>query len=447
MSLPDDSLLDGQIRAFTCDTVPPMVEARLRAQLADFRSRQCAPGSADATRGRGGAWTAWWRLGVACAAAIVLIAVAYPLLRPRTSFAEVAKALIERPWVHVRETGAGQGEEESWFAPARNVWASRGRDAIKYEDYRLQISETYDPKAGVITRVPIVWHSPGREVESLVVALTALLQEEPPSKNPLARFNFLGPEREKMNVLEQRVERLTEAGQARLEYHLTVVQPPSKEPIELLFRVDAATKLPDLYRIIVHAGGKPVTRVARFDYPETGPADLYALGVPRTAKIVDRVPAGDVKRILETLKAGRSRMDNYRAVFVMHIEGMDYAWWLDQPIIHYRKGMMFRSDFRSFTTDHVGAARRPAEGEDLRTFWFERTKCFRFLPMYVVRGQTTFTSEMKTVTDRDGTQHQEIASVLRTESDTRRRTPPRFQATRRCSLVSPCVFPLPAILD
>jgi hypothetical protein len=33
------------------------------------------------------------------------------------------------------------------------------------------------------------------------------------------------------------------------------------------------------------------------------------------------------------------------------------------------------------------------------------------------------------------------------KNETRRRTPPRFQATRRCSLVSPCVFPVPATLD
>ena len=32
------------------------------------------------------------------------------------------------------------------------------------------------------------------------------------------------------------------------------------------------------------------------DYPEEGPADIYALGVPRSAKVVDRVPKPDCPR-------------------------------------------------------------------------------------------------------------------------------------------------------
>ena len=89
----------------------------------------------------------------------------------------------------------------------------------------------------------------------------------------------------------------------------------------------------------------------RFDYPQNGPADVHDLGVPKTAKLVDRVPTGDLKRILDVLKTGRERMDDYRAVCVDLSEPDDYAWWAAFPIMMYRKGDKLRADY---TTGWIG---------------------------------------------------------------------------------------------
>ena len=143
-------------------------------------------------------------------------------------------------------------------------------------------------------------------------------------------------------MLDQRVEHVADAGHRWLDYHLTVAEPGSGHPVRMLFRVDAVTKLPSLSRIERQHEGKPSTVETQFDYPDAGPADLYALGVPRAAKRVDRVLVGDLKRIVETIRAGRVRMDNYRAVFVQDFEGHDDAWWTDTPTIFYRKGKNLR---------------------------------------------------------------------------------------------------------
>ena len=51
------------------------------------------------------------------------------------------------------------------------------------------------------------------------------------------------------------------------------------------------------------------------DYPEEGPADIYALGVPRSAKIVDRVPKPDLARVIDGVKTSRQRFaDSYYAI-------------------------------------------------------------------------------------------------------------------------------------
>ena len=60
---------------------------------------------------------------------------------------------------------------------------------------------------------------------------------------------------------------------------------------------------------IESSGGERLRR--EFDYPESGPADVVAMGVPATARRVDRVPADDLVRVLDGLKTGRNRFDDY----------------------------------------------------------------------------------------------------------------------------------------
>jgi len=416
MSAPDDSVLESQLRECVPDALPPDVEVRLRARLAEFRSRLSVQETIVATPARRTRMTAAWRLGLTCTAAGLLVAVLGLLLRPRASFAEVATAVLQQSWVHLRTTRAGEGENELWYSPARNVVATRRPDLTTYEDHRLQVIDSYDAKDKVVYHVPIFSKSPARDYEALMEALATILQAERLPEKPLERLDFLGPERESMRVLDQGVEKVAEAGHVWLDYRVTVTDPRSEQPLRMLFRVDAATRLPSLCRLNVQHEGKPASVETRFDYPERGPADLYDLGVPRTAQRVDRVPAGDVKRIVETIQVGRERMDNYRAVFVIHHEGPNNRWWLDQPLIFYRKGMKFRADYPAGSTGKLSDTKRPDEGEDLGKWWRERTKFFRYFPKYVVRDATTFISEVKPITVPDGTYHAEIASVSIRES-------------------------------
>ena len=62
----------------------------------------------------------------------------------------------------------------------------------------------------------------------------------------------------------------------------------------MLFRVDPETKLLQLSRYETQWEGRTRAFETRFDYPKKGPADVYDLGVPKTAKLVDRVPANDL---------------------------------------------------------------------------------------------------------------------------------------------------------
>jgi hypothetical protein len=134
--------------------------------------------------------------------------------------------------------------------------------------------------------------------------------------------------------------------------------------------------------------------------------------VPRTAQRVDRVPAGDLKRIMEMIQAGRERMDDYRAVFVSHADRPDQEWWTDIPIIVYRKGKNSRADYPAgWPPGSLSDTKRPDPGEDLGKWWHKRTEFFHPFPSYVVRGTTEFTTDVKRDTRPDGTLDAEIVSV------------------------------------
>jgi hypothetical protein len=411
MSMPEDKAIESQLRECVSDAVPHEVEVRLRARLAEFRSRLNARETVAATPVRRLRLTTGWKLGLTCAAAGLVVAALGLVLWPRASFADVAAAVLQQSWIRVRPAGNGGDESELWYAPGRNIVATRRPDRTTYRDYRLQVVDLYEAKDKVVYHAPL---APGqfgdRDVGTMVEAVAALLQAERLPENPLARLDLLGAKRTTMRVLDQRIEKATEAGHNWLDYRLTVADPSFEQPLRIRVRADAATKLPALCRFDWQHGGKPATLETRIDYPERGPADLYDLGVPRTARHVDRVPAGDLKRIMETIQAGRERMDDYRAVFVDHGYLADKRWWTAVPIVVYRKGKNFRVDYPS-SWSGLSATKRPDPGEDLGKWWHKRTEFFHPFPAYVVRDTTEFTSDVKRNTRPDGTQDAEIVSV------------------------------------
>jgi hypothetical protein len=420
MNRSDETFIDDVVRDQLASPVPAEVERPLREQLAQFRIRPSASEQALIASRWSWSRSAWWGLAATCTAAAVIL-VASVALKPRISFAQVASAVLEQPWIHarsVRSDGKDRRTDESWFSPSKNVLAWRNPESIDYRDYRLQTYYSYDPAEGVLYRGPTAEQAPLGHPEWMVTAMRLLMQQDKPPARPLEQMRFLGTERDKMKVVDQKMERVTDRGRAWLEYRLTVAHGDSPQPLRLTFRVDGVSKLPKIFRMESEFGGKPVSAETEFDYPEKGPADIHELGVPENTKLVDRVPTGDLKRITETLRAGRERMDPYRAVFVWHMDGpgLENSQWSTIPMVFYRKGSLLRADYVARGTGDRGEfKKRPASGENLSKWWFARTKLYQFFPQYVVRDSLVYTSMTKLVKDSDGSEHRDIKSVLKTE--------------------------------
>jgi hypothetical protein len=144
-------------------------------------------------------------------------------------------------------------------------------------------------------------------------------------------------------------------------------------------RVDPATNLPDSLAMDAD-DGHPYT--ASFDYPELGPADIYDLGVPRTAKVVERLLSGDVARVVSGLKAGRRQFDDYCG-FVVEERLLPTNYFPRVTVYRvWRKGPKWRIEqLRPERPDWA-----PPPDVDL-AWWKERQDGFTFVPSVVCDGK------------------------------------------------------------
>ena len=232
------------------------------------------------------------------ALALAASVLAVVLFRPENAWAQVAQALQRQAWVHTRSLGPdGKQYGEGWFSPKTGVVAVRHGPNVEYHDDALRTFVKYVPDEGVIYRLPErpeAWaHDPD--------PFWGLLDAKGPIKLP-----FPG-----MEVTAQSRREVVEGGRTWNDIELTLRVVAGDRVQHMRFRIDLRTGLP---HSCVFGGIEGAKGMTLYDYPDHGPADIYDLGVPRGAKVVDRMPGDDLSRVLAGLKAGRVRFDDYRGI-------------------------------------------------------------------------------------------------------------------------------------
>jgi len=110
-----------------------------------------------------------------------------------------------------------------------------------------------------------------------------------------------------LDVVQQQQRRFKENGREWIEYDFTLRRQTrlSKENdvMRMVFRIDPNTLLPQRMTLATLNKEQPESIEFLLDYPKTGLVDVYALGVPRSAQVVDRVPNDDLARLIEVSKA------------------------------------------------------------------------------------------------------------------------------------------------
>ena len=171
------------------------------------------------------------------------------------------------------------GRDLDLCRPERGDLALAGIDPVRRLPH--SVVDSYEPREGAVYHAPIVWHSRAPRYQREVEALAAVLQgEKVPEQSP-AILGFLGSLRDKTRMLEQHVERMTESGHTWLEYRLSVADAASGQPVRMLVRVDAATKLPSFCAFLASKTAGRSTSKHGMTTPLRGPTTSMPSAFPR----------------------------------------------------------------------------------------------------------------------------------------------------------------------
>jgi hypothetical protein len=370
---------DGDVCGWIAEAGDPRVEPRpehvehVREVLLE---RLAFPPRRDGRR-----WLVLGRLTIAAAGMLLvgLVGSVLFLARPGNAWARITQSVQEKRWIHGVTRAGDAVISESWASPRYEIFA------VKYvHDPDQRGVEYHDLKAGIKTMYVASENTIYRVAED-----SGSLEHHLRGNDFFRQFLHAGqletapiPGTE---IVDQTSRDVTEKGKTWKQHEVTVRwKEGRKSVVRMVIRVDPATGLPRTWDMV----SPEETLHSTLDYPETGPGDILALGVPATARRVDRVPGDDLNRALNGLKVGRNRFDDY----------CGYTWFegVNSANVRriWRKGRKWRVDDvqRLVTTKaefhqaDVFPNRIPI-GVDLG-FWKVHEAEVVFVPMAACDGQT-----------------------------------------------------------
>jgi len=309
-----------------------------------------------------------------------------------SGWAHVVGAVRAKPWIHlVAELPDGK-KNESWISSSAQTASLRCDGTVTHFDLRSKTQQTYDPVKGVITRTETN-EFVSEEFRFFDAVFRGILTGDDEIDSTMPRTD----------VVDQRRNTVQSEGRKWIDYELSLRHelyggPDRVSTAKVIFRVDPETRLPQSMQIIIGNGREPQHAVKyEIDYPDEGPTDIYALGVPRSAKIDDRLPTGELAKVIEANKAGRAGLLPYCALVVRSIrEPHDFL----QPAPHrlWRKGNRWRLEMGWPTPEAREAVRAIRMAEELPAeintvaWWREHLSHFRIWAMELCDGKTVYRS-------------------------------------------------------
>jgi hypothetical protein len=283
--------------------------------------------------------------------------VTWDLLNGRASvaWAAVEETLQATPWVHTinKDPVKGTAISECWyqsdppgFFMSLKVKGSPGY--VFYADYALKEEWVYQPAENIVT-------------------IHTLRPENEKPRGDLYLQLINGNATAFPGLAIRSVQR-GKSKDGITPFDVLLQEPDKADGRKGLMRVwvDDSLKLPvraEAYDISQDGKQSGPMSVCEIDYPQSGPADIYAAGVPRDAKIMDARPAKDVARILaEYDKLRETFPKKYKAtVIINHSEQKN----LQEIWIVSRDGPNYHLD--CYTQDVKRAHPEPLTFDEART--------------------------------------------------------------------------------
>lgn len=254
---------------------------------------------------------------------------------PAYALEQACEAMNNAMWMHAVVSGyrPNEPDRESWTSLSLGIEASRDeKGVVRFINTRNAEIAVYDPNANTIT------HAAGDR----------------------SNFYDAGSFTELINMIIQQVNKVENAqmssesgylGSKKVKtYEIKIPKgdPPGSSCTEIWrFTVDEKNHL--LRRM--ECGGwektAPYTKVieAWIDYPKTGPIDIYDLGVPPDADVIDKRPSKEVKAFIENYENSISTIAKFfTAIEVFYRDNEDDCLIGTEATVWYADGEYLRKE-------------------------------------------------------------------------------------------------------
>ena len=229
------------------------------------------------------------------------------------AFADIIESVKDVPWLHQTSKGfEGKiaGTAEQWIGFESKVHAAKWANGkLSYWDIKNHRRYEYDPGKGNITvdytqenDFPLNLSSPTTLLESMH---KMLIEQGAEIATSTAEYNGQTVQLQKISLS---LEGQTSHSQSLKLY----IQPKTK------YLLAAHVTVKDKDGNVVMGGE------VSFSYPQKGPADIYALGVPQDTPIVSNLPNEDYLTVWEQYKHNRKKaLNNYIAIIAHEDQGLN----------------------------------------------------------------------------------------------------------------------------
>lgn len=354
--------------------------------------------------------SAWLRmLAPVATAAVVIAVVSSALFRPSVSLAQVLSQTIKAKWIHGTTTVTTLQKDapqptgvavtmESWASAEAGIQAVRMPRQIIFENHQTQEAFRYAVGSDAVFKtLPI-----DQDMRPIKPGANVL--------NQLMALQKDGAEATGFKISDIKSQKTMSNGASVVEYRYRMTRPGTDRYHDVLLVVEADSQLL-LTMEEQHSSGLRTHTV--FDYPDSGPTDVYAIGVPRDTEVIDRIASSDVQKIAADWSKARVDFDDYDLISVQVPEGLNSSvvTGLNASIKRVRrKGQLYRVDMLLKAKDSLEP---PEPNENMDEWWAANRDQYWSVPMLICDGSKIVTYKM--VSSRIGKGKPNLAVRIRSE--------------------------------
>ena len=324
------------------------------------------------------------------------------------AYAKVKEKIRNVPWIHISYTGyildemgnkkteEGELDTEIWYSfKSQIVIQKYPKGLIKYQDYANQKVHTYNPV-------------------SKRIVITALSNTKFPLEADTP-WSWLERNIQRMMPFGGEVTRKTGQynGQEVEVFEIVSTDTPGMASIRGKIFVDTSTSLPIAEeRIYINTKINKPQRIGTgtFDYPEQGPKDIYAFGLPSDTPTVNSLPLPQWEEINRVYRSHRRKApEKYIAIVTSELSILGNP--IEYVDICYTDGISLRRERHFlFIPGPVGVQWRKQAGEFGNTFdsilrWSQAHKAHGNISITIYKGQYYYSSRRDDVGTWETTKH------------------------------------------